>query len=179
MPTSRSSPPLHTPYAGLVGSHVTVLTVHRADIDAGNIAPALETLQPLIASLDALNASNGTISLLVSGYDDDPRELQTIPEVRAFFQTLDDAFPYWFHVVTRIEHTLRLLFTLLVPLTPIVHPLDPSLVSYRFDNDDLRRFLSRHMDTMDNLHAKYGFSEETSQRIGELVLNYFESLITP
>jgi hypothetical protein len=168
---------IHNLYAGLIGSKVVVVTITREDIEACNTAPALRSLNCLVDSMEALEASDGTISLLVSGYDDDPRELHLIPEVRAYFQRLDENFPFWFHVCTRIEHTLRLLFMLLADLTPAARADDPSSTSYYFANDDLHLFISQRMDAMDSLHAKYGFSEEKSQRIGELVLNYFESLI--
>lgn len=167
----------HNLYADLIGSKVMVVTVTREDIEACGTAPALRSLNRLIDSKEALEASNGTISLLVSGYDDDPRELHLIPEVRTYFQRLDENFPFWFHVCTRIEHTLRLLFMLLADLTPEAHSDNPALTTYYFANDDLRLFISQRIEAMDSLHAKYGFSEEKSQRIGELVLNYFESLI--
>lgn len=167
----------HNLYAGLIGSKVVVVTITREDIEACNTAPALRSLNRLVDSREALEASNGTISLLISGYDDDPRELHLIPEVRTYFQRLDENFPFWFHVCTRIEHTLRLLFMLLADLTPVVHPTDAASTTYYFANDDLHLFISQRMEAMDSLHAKYGFSEEKSQRIGELVLNYFESLI--
>jgi len=169
---------MHNLYAGLVGSKVVVVTITREDIEAGNTGPALRSLNRLINSREALEASDGTVSLLVSGYDDDPRELHLIEEVRTYFRLLDENFPFWFHVCTRIEHTLRLLFTLLVDFTPAAHSKDASMVSYHFANDDLHQFISQRMDAMDTLHAKYGFSEEKSQQIGEFVLNYFESLIS-
>jgi len=167
----------HNLYAGLIGSKVVVVTITREDIEACNTAPALRSLNRLVDSRDALEASDGTISLLVSGYDDDPRELHLIPEVRTYFQRLDENFPFWFHVCTRIEHTLRLLFMLLADLTPATHPNNAASTTYYFANDDLHLFISQRMEAMDSLHAKYGFSEEKSQRIGELVLNYFDSLI--
>lgn len=167
----------HNLYAGLIGSKVVVVTITREDIETCNTGPALRSLNRLVDSMESLEASDGTISLLVSGYDNDPRELHLIPEVRTYFQRLDENFPFWFHVCTRIEHTLRLLFMLLADLTPVAHPDDASLISYHFANDDLHLFISQRMEAMDSLHAKYGFSEEKNQRIGELVLNYFESLI--
>ncbi|HJV73679.1 MAG TPA: chlororespiratory reduction 6 domain-containing protein, partial [Noviherbaspirillum sp.] len=90
-------------YGGLVGTKVVVITIQREDIERRKIEPALSSLNRLIDSQEALEASNGTISLMVSGYDDDPRELHLIPEVRTFFLELDEQFPFWFHVCTRIE----------------------------------------------------------------------------
>jgi hypothetical protein len=135
---------------------------------------ALAALNKLVESASALTNSNGTISLLVSGYDNDPRELHTILEVRVYFQALDAQFPYWFHVCTRIDHSLRMLFMMLVELKPVTMA---GAVRFQFANDDLHAFLLQRLQAMDSLHAKHGFSEEKSLRITELVMNYFESVI--
>lgn len=164
------------PFSGLVGQHVTIVTVARADIERDNIDAALTSLNKLVESKAALEASNGTISLLVSGYDTDPRELHMIPEVRAYFEQLDAAFPYWFHILTRIEHSLRLVFMLLVDLTPV--PSRDGSVNAQFANDDLHDFLDRHFDALDSIHGKFGFPEEENARITELVMNYFDALIS-
>jgi hypothetical protein len=161
-------------YSGLVGSKVVIATIERDDIVRCDIEPALAALNKLVESAGALTNSNGTISLLVSGYDNDPRELHTIPEVRAYFQALDAKFPYWFHVCTRIDHSLRMLFMMLVELKPVTMA---GAVSFQFANDDLHAFLLQRLQAMDSLHARNGFSEEESLRITELVMNYFESVI--
>ncbi|MDQ9172000.1 chlororespiratory reduction 6 domain-containing protein [Oxalobacteraceae bacterium R-40] len=163
------------PYSGLIGGHVTVVTIPREDIERGAVDVAVSSLNKLVASKAALETSNGTISLLVSGYDHDPRELYMIPEVRAYFQALDAAFPYWFHVLARLEHSLRMVFMLLADLTPVPSP-DGS-VQVQFANDDLHAFLEQHFQAMDSIHGKYGFSEEKNAQITELVMNYFDALI--
>jgi hypothetical protein len=166
---------MHTSYSGLVGSHVIVATIDRADIESSNIAPASASLNRLVESTEALEKSNGTISLTVSGYDDDPRELHMIPEVRDYFVALDADFPYWFHVCTRMEHTLRMLFMMIADPLPALN--ENGNVQYLIANDDLNEFVNRRMDAMDMLHAKFGFDEVENERIGNLVLNYFASLI--
>jgi hypothetical protein len=166
---------MHNSFSGLVGAKVVVVTITRADIEQRNTAPALASLNQLVASPDALAASNGTISLMVGGYDSDPRELHMIPEVRDYFKALDEDFPYWFHVCTRIEHSLRMLFMMLADMTPVIGAAHPT--GAQFSNDGLNDFINRHCDAMDSLHHKYGFSEEENQRITGLVMNYFESLI--
>jgi hypothetical protein len=167
---------MHHPFSGLVGSKVVIVTISRDDIESCNIQPALASLNKLVASGEALAASNGTISLVVSGYDNDPRELHMIPEVREYFRNLDADFPYWFHVCTRIEHSLRLLFTMLVDTTPVIDAAHPA--GAQFSNDDLNNFINRHFDAMDSLHGKHGFPEEENQRITGLVMNYFQTLIS-
>lgn len=164
-------------YAGLVGSKVVVVTIEREDIESQNTGPALASLNRLITSKQALEASNGTISLLMSGYDNDPRELHLIPEVRAYFQALDEEFPFWFHICTRIEHSLRMVFTMLVELTPVALDAPPGAIGYRFSNDDLNAFVQQRLMAMRALHVSHGFDPEQSERIAELVVNYFSSII--
>jgi hypothetical protein len=149
------------------------VTIQRDDIASHNTGPALTSLEQLITSREALEASNGTISLLVSGYDDDLRELHLIPEVRAYFQELDEQFPFWFHVCTRIEHSLRMVFTMLVELTPVALEDPPGAIGYRFSNDDLNAFVQQRLLAMRALHASNGFDQKKSERIVDLVTNYF------
>lgn len=169
---------MHNAYSGLVGAKVVVVTIPRDDIVRRNTGPALASLNKLVESPEALAASNGTISLMVGGYDSDPRELHMIPEVRDYFNALDDDFPYWFHVCTRIEHSLRLLFMMLADLTPVTNVNNSGAVGMQFAHDDLNDFIHSHCDAMDSLHAKHGFPQEENQRITGLVMNYFVSLIS-
>src|SRR5260370_32241457 len=37
----------------------------------------------------------GTLMFMVGGYDDDPREIHTVPEIRQFYKRLHEAWPYW------------------------------------------------------------------------------------
>lgn len=134
-------------------------------------------LNKLVESREALEASNGTLALLISGYDEDPRELHEIPEVRAYFKQLDALFPYWFHVCVRIENTLQLLLTLLIELTPVALDDPPGAIGYRFAHDELNRFVQKRLDAMEALHLFHGFDQATSQRIRELVINYYSALV--
>lgn len=118
------------PFSGLVGDYVTVVTIPRSDIEVANIDATLESLNKLVESKEALEASNGSISLLVSGYDKDSRELHMIPELRQYFELVD--------------------------LTPLSEPNGP--VNVKFSNDDLRAFLERHFQTMDSAYGKFRFS---------------------
>jgi hypothetical protein len=167
---------MHKIYGGLVGSKVAIVTVPRERIETGDTAPVLASLERLIASREALEASNGTISLLVNGYDADPRELHLIPEVRRYFQALDEQFPFWFHVCTRIEHSLRMLLTMLVELTPVALEDPPGAIGYRFSNDDLNDFVRQRLIAMRVLHASHRFDQRESDQIAELVISYFSAV---
>lgn len=162
---------------GLVGSKVVIVTIPREDIERHNVAPALASLSKLTESRQALESSNGTITLLVSGYDNDPRELHLIPEVRRYFQALDQQFPFWFHICVRIEHSLRMIFTMLADLEPIALEQPAGAIGYSISNDDLNTFVGLHLEAMRGLHVKYGFDPMESDRTANLEENYFTTLI--
>jgi len=53
---------------------------------------------------ESLKMMQGMLYIAVDGYDDDPRSLPEIPEVRQLFQKLYKEFPYWFYFL--VEETL-------------------------------------------------------------------------
>ena len=38
-----------------------------------------------------------SVALMIDGYNHDPREIYTIPEVRAFYKQLWEVWPYWLY----------------------------------------------------------------------------------
>ena len=44
-----------------------------------------------------LGAMMNHLALFIEGYDDDPREIYAIPEVRKFYQQLWQRWPYWLY----------------------------------------------------------------------------------
>jgi hypothetical protein len=44
-----------------------------------------------------LGAMMNHLALFIEGYDDDPREIYAIPEVRKFYQELWQRWPYWLY----------------------------------------------------------------------------------
>jgi hypothetical protein len=72
------------------------LNVSRAEIDAGDIIPTMLELGPLLAP-ENVRRFQRKVSLFVDGYDDDPRDVYAIDEVRRWLQLVDVAFPFWFY----------------------------------------------------------------------------------
>ena len=51
----------------------------------------------------------GTFLFAISGYDDDPRELDAIPEVRRFYTAFHRAWPYWNYFCNLGDDRLKLM----------------------------------------------------------------------
>ncbi|MFI9405134.1 caspase domain-containing protein [Nocardia sp. NPDC052316] len=92
------------------------IVVDLRDVELGDIAPTLRTLQRLTETPDVARAAQGTLDLRIDGYNDTPQELFEIEEVRAFIHSLDKEFPFWLFFSS--THTSSLQMIAMCFLTP-------------------------------------------------------------
>lgn len=83
--------------------------IDRADIESGRESNLLSFLSDISSSREIALGLRGKVDLLVHGYDEDARELYEIPEVVAFFEKIDRAWPYWMLFQFPHGHWLRIL----------------------------------------------------------------------
>lgn len=75
--------------------------ITRPEIETGNISDTLALLQSLLDDRRNVLQQQNKIRVFVNGYDDDPRELWDIAEVRAFTRNLMKNFSTGFGSATR------------------------------------------------------------------------------
>jgi len=51
----------------------------------------------------------GSMAFCIEGYDDDPREIHTIPEVRRFYSAFHQSWPYWLYFCDLGQDGLRMM----------------------------------------------------------------------
>jgi hypothetical protein len=51
------------------------------------------------------------MTLVVDGYNHDPRELVDIPEARALLRDLEAAWPYWAYFFNQVDDSIKLLLS--------------------------------------------------------------------
>lgn len=65
------------------------LLISRHEVEAGDAPRVVDRLLALLSTPQAIWRYRGEMSLVVDGYNDDPRELVDIAEVRAILRELD------------------------------------------------------------------------------------------
>lgn len=65
------------------------------NIASGDFSQFVQAFAPGRFKIDDLRLHYNSVYFVVHGYDEDPRELPEIPEVRVFFQQLHKAWPYF------------------------------------------------------------------------------------
>lgn len=99
------------PHADLRSGLTTpvVLLISRRQVEEGNIKSVLQQLKILTAAREDTWLYRGQMSLVIDGYDADPRELVDIPEVRKFLTEFATAWPYWVFFFNQIDDSLVIL----------------------------------------------------------------------
>lgn len=89
-----------------------LLTISRSDIEAQVTGSVLERLLILVDTVENVMLYKESLMFQVEGYDDDPRALCEVPEVRAFFAKITQEWPYFVWFIARGFGGLAFYFSL-------------------------------------------------------------------
>jgi len=88
-----------------------VLMISRREVEAGDIASIVSRLKVFLATRKDAWLYRGQMTLIVAGYNNDPRELVDIPEVRTLLRQLETAWPYWAYFFNQVDDSIKLLLS--------------------------------------------------------------------
>lgn len=134
-----------------------VLMISRREVEAGDIASVVSRVKPFLANREDAWRYRGQMTLVVDGYNNDPRELVDIPEVRALLRGLEAAWPYWAYFFNQVDDSIKLL------LCCIAGSRFPGRGAVEMDADLVAAALKRAIGGMNMIFNRFGFAE------GELV----------
>lgn len=117
MQPQRARPvgPTHSSLATEIGADHFSVVVSREDVEKRETGRVLNVLSSLTVSARVMRQFCGRVDLFFGGYDDDPREVFEIPEVRAFVRDLDARFPELPYLLSRHTRIHRTFAFCLVP----------------------------------------------------------------
>ena len=88
-----------------------VLLISRREVEQVDLASVLARLKVFRATREDAWLYRGQMSLVVDGYNSDPRELVDIPEVRNLLRRLEAAWPYWAYFFNQVDDSIKLLLS--------------------------------------------------------------------
>lgn len=157
-------------------SDPVVFVISRQQVEALDLDESLDFLHSLVptAHPDHAWAYKGRLSLVISGYDSDPRELFEIPEVCRYLRALDEQWPFWLFFFNQVDDSIKLIALCLASSIEVV----PGAA--HIDPDGLRRFMERAFTAVNYLFESYGFPESENEALSMEVSRLFaNSLISP
>ena len=141
------------------------LVFSRDQVEAHDISEPLQVLRQLTGNPEKAVGACGRISLVIDGYNADPRELFEIPEVRRYIKAIDDLWPYWFFFLSQADDSIKILESCLCDSIEVV----PGVAS--IDTEQLNDALTRHFSAMDHYCEAINLPEYKIQEISEGIIS--------
>jgi len=122
----------------------------RPKIERGDFSHFLGTY-----SLDRLPTGHrlrlmmNSMVFVVDGWNDDPREVHTIPEVRRFYRKFQQAWPYWFYFCNLDQDGLKgMVLSCLNQLITVQTDSAPERQMTLYDKPEFMNFLVQNLGAM-------------------------------
>lgn len=144
------------------------LVISRQAVEACDVASILTRLKLLLETREDAWRYRGQMTLVVDGYNDDPRKLVDITEVRAFLRELDQRWPYWAFFFNLTDDSIKLLAAC------VCGDNSPGASTVEINAGKLGDFLHRGSAGMNSVFYKHGFPEEELESMSRGVMNVME-----
>ncbi|MHB8523142.1 MAG: chlororespiratory reduction 6 domain-containing protein [Limisphaerales bacterium] len=152
-PPPSHTPPEPQPEADIYAADTkAIFEVPYEDILSGNTDTVLSALRGFLTNRERVVRGRNKITLLFAGYDDDPRDVYNIPEIRRYAKALDEQFPYWFYFADLDQGTLKVLALCLCRIVKV-----PG--GSTSNGEDLKTFLLSHIVALNQLCATFALPE--------------------
>jgi hypothetical protein len=115
----------------------------------------------------------GTFWFAITGYDDDARELSSIPDVRRFYAAFHQAWPYWLYFCDLQEDRLKLMVFCCLNNLATLKVDGRANYATEFSPRDLIRFISDDFVPMNELCERANMTERQIYDRSRSVFEYF------
>jgi len=133
-------------------THMTILAIPRADVEATNLAPFLDTFGVnKLPSGAALASMMGDLVFTIMGYEDTEEGLSTIPEVRNYYKALYARWPFWLYFCSLEVDALTVMTTCILPSITTMRTAGGTQYYIRFDPAEMAKFLYRSFPPMNEM----------------------------
>ena len=108
------------------------------------------------------------MTLVVDGYNDDPRELVDIPAVRSILRQLEAGWPSWAYFFNQVDDSIKLL------LSCVAGERFLGRGAVEMDADMVAAALSRGFGGINTIFDQYGFPEDELEAMSRGLVEVFQ-----
>jgi hypothetical protein len=109
----------------------------------------------------------------VEGWDDDPREIHMVPEIRRFYSAFHEAWPYWLYFCNLDGDTLRSMVMCCLPDVSTMQVDGENKVAITFDPLDVLNFIKHDFMPMNAMCDRGQMSERGIYDRSKAVFEHF------
>jgi hypothetical protein len=122
----------------------------------------------------ALRALMNTMLFGIEGWDDSPREIHSIPEVRKFYTAFHEAWPNWLYFCNLESESLSIMILCCLPSLTAIKVKGNPVVAVNYDRLELLKFLKRDFLPMNVICERAGMFEDRIYHRTKAVFKYFD-----
>ena len=140
-------------------SEPVVLMISRREVEAADLDSVLSRLKVFLATREDAWRYRGQMTLVVDGYNNDPRELVDIAEVRTLLRGLEADWPYWAYFFNQVDDSIKLLLSCVAGSRFLGHG------AVEMDADLVAAALARALGGMNTIFERFGFPEDELEKM--------------
>jgi hypothetical protein len=110
----------------------------------------------------------------VEGWDDDPREVQSIPEIRRFYRAFHDSWPHWLFFCNLDTEALRVMVLCCLPSLSVMKVDGRPNVAVNYDRVELLHFIGNDFGPMNAVCERAEMFERLIYDRTKAVFGYFD-----
>ena len=145
-------------------SDYIVLQISQEAIQNCDTSEYVAMLHGITGSLQSFEVAFQKYVFLISGYDDDPRELYQIPEVVSFIKYLNSKLPFWLYFVnTTDKRFFSWMIACLCRAMSLDH--DDETIYADFDTDAYNDLTENQFNNIVKLMSGLGIGESIQEKV--------------
>jgi hypothetical protein len=146
----------------------------RSKIERGDFSHFLDVYGPeKLPSGKRLRNMMSTLVFTVEGFDNDAREVHSIPEIRQFYGEFHKAWPYWLYFCNLDSEELNVMVLSCLPSITAVKIDEKPNVLVEFDQLELLEFLREDFGHMNEMCARGGMFDGPIYDRTKAIFEYF------
>jgi len=149
-----------------------VLAISRRQVESNDLQSVVSKLKVLMATREDCWRYRNQMTLVVEGYDADPRELIDIPEVREFLRDFAKTWPYWTYFFNQVDESILLLQAC------VCGTEFPGSGQVVMDAEQLGEFMMDGFDGMNQLFEKFDFPDQDLIQMTDSLAEYIQRAAT-
>jgi len=153
---------------------LVVYQFSRTKVERGDFSHFLNLYGPdQLPTGRRLRDMMNTLTFMVEGFDDDPREVHSIPEIRRFYTAFREAWPYWLYFCNLDSEEFQMMVLCCLPSIAALKVDRATKVTVEFDRPELLEFLRGNFGPMNTMCERAGMFEQRIYERTKAIFEYF------
>jgi len=156
---------------------INMCVLHRDEIEKNDFTGLNDFIERSCRTKELSIKNRNKLSLVIAGYDNDPRELYEIPEVRAWFQkSIDKCIP-WFYLLKSAQDrvNLEILLYSCCPISISNHSAHSKIITIE-DYHYINQWIDINFHNLNRFIDSRDIPEDINEEISKHVAEFFHRL---